>query len=272
MKNKVFTNYLQSKNISGSTIKSYTRILQRFLDFTQKEVLQITKKDILNYLQFLQEKQGLQNQTRRQILGVLKHYFSHLQQEYEIQNPARLIKIRGAKKKTLHTILSYEELQEFTDLYFYELEDKRNYLILTFCIFQGLNISEWKALKVGDIDILKGTIFIEKRRKSNARKLNLQPTQIAVLYPFLQNREAEDPLFTSTPDIQKWTKKLRKLYSKFENFKQTRASIITHWIKTAGLRKAQYLAGHRYISSTENYLANDFESLKNDLDHFHPLN
>jgi integrase/recombinase XerD len=65
---------------------------------------------------------------------------------------------------------------------------------------------------------------------------------------------------------------LRNILPKFEDFTQIRASVITNWIKVHGLRKAQYLAGHRYISSTENYLANDFESLQNDLENFHPLN
>ena len=78
-------------------------------------------------------------------------------------------------------------------------------------------------------------------------------------------------LINSVPDLQKLIASTKKIYPKFTDFKQLRASIITHWIQTEGLRKAQYKAGHKYISSTEEYIANDFESLKNDINRFHPL-
>ncbi len=139
-------------------------------------------------------------------------------------------------------------------------------------VYQGLKLSEWKAIKIEDIDLIKGTILINQSRKSNQRKLLLQASQLGLLYAYLrEKKENEELLFTTTPDVQKWAKKLRKLYPKFTDFKQIRASIITYWIQTEGLRKAQYKAGHRYISSTENYLSNDLESLKDDICQFHPL-
>jgi len=135
-----------------------------------------------------------------------------------------------------------------------------------------LTLSEWKAIKIEDIDLIKGTIFIKSTRKSNQRKLSLQASQLGFLYAFLKDRnDTDNLLFTSTPELQKWAKKLRKLYPKYTDFKQIRASIITYWIQTEGLRKAQYKAGHRYISSTESYLSNDLESLKDDISQFHPL-
>ena len=77
----------------------------------------------------------------------------------------------------------------------------------------------------------------------------------------------------SSPGCVDFLKRLlRQLCPRYRNFIQVRASVITCWIKQHGLRKAQYLAGHRYISSTEHYLHNDFEQLQNDLDLFHPLN
>jgi hypothetical protein len=34
----------------------------------------------------------------------------------------------------------------------------------------------------------------------------------------------------------------------------------------------QYMAGHRYVSSTENYLVNDIEDLQDDITKYHPTN
>ena len=51
-----------------------------------------------------------------------------------------------------------------------------------------------------------------------------------------------------------------------------RASVITNWLGHYNLRKVQYLAGHRYISSTERYLQDDLENLHEIVNNFHPIN
>ncbi|MCP4457928.1 MAG: hypothetical protein GY816_07890, partial [Cytophagales bacterium] len=48
-------------------------------------------------------------------------------------------------------------------------------------------------------------------------------------------------------------------------------SVITKWVKTHNLRKAQYLAGHRFIGSTESYQENDMEGLIEKINQYHPL-
>ena len=64
---------------------------------------------------------------------------------------------------------------------------------------------------------------------------------------------------------------VRKLNPNVLNAKQIRASVITKWLRMYNLREVQYLAGHRYISSTESYLENEMEGLKEEVDMFHPL-
>lgn len=269
-----FKKYLQSKNINPTSIQKYIVQVEKFKTYLAKDLEQVEKKDILNYLQFLQENKNLSNRTRQLILGIIRHYFNHLYSCHLIaSNPTNLLEIRGTRKKTLYKTLSIEELNEFIDLYYNENRDNlRNNLILSLLVYQGLKLSEWKAIKTSDIDLIKGTIFIESTRKSNQRKLSLQANQLGLLYAYMREKNESDILlFTSTPELQKWATKLRKLYTKFTDFKQIRASIITYWIQTEGLRKAQYKVGHRYISSTENYISNDLESLKDDISQFHPL-
>ncbi|MFN6327725.1 MAG: tyrosine-type recombinase/integrase [Chitinophagales bacterium] len=264
-----FKKYLQSKNINPTSIQKYIVQVEKFKTYLAKDLDSVEKKDILNYLQFLQENKNLSNRTRQQTLGILRHYYNHIQ----IPNPTNLLNIRGTRKKILYKTLSIEELNDFIDIYYNANRDNlRNNIILSLLVYQGLKLSEWKAIKVNDIDLIKGTIFIAETRKSNQRKLLLQANQLGLLYAYMREKNESDILlFTSTPELQKWATKLRKLYPKFTDFKQIRTSIITYWIQTEGLRKAQYKAGHRYISSTENYLSNDLESLKDDISQFHPL-
>jgi len=49
------------------------------------------------------------------------------------------------------------------------------------------------------------------------------------------------------------------------------AFVITAWLKQYDLRKTQYLAGHKYVSSTEDYKANVIDELQEDIRKFLPL-
>ena len=72
--------------------------------------------------------------------------------------------------------------------------------------------------------------------------------------------------------MQKLMKELHKQNKQVESVKQIRASVITGWLKNYNLREVQYFAGHRYVSSTESYLINDLEDLKEDINRYHPIN
>jgi integrase/recombinase XerD len=65
--------------------------------------------------------------------------------------------------------------------------------------------------------------------------------------------------------------KLRKIDPNVKNAKQLRASVIMKWLKQYNLREVQYMAGHRYVSTTESYRQNEMEGLKEEIMQYHPL-
>jgi integrase/recombinase XerD len=71
--------------------------------------------------------------------------------------------------------------------------------------------------------------------------------------------------------MQELLLKLRKQNKTVKNTKQLRASVIVKWLRQHNLRQVQYLAGHRYISSTEAYQQNEMEGLTEEVNKFHPL-
>lgn len=71
--------------------------------------------------------------------------------------------------------------------------------------------------------------------------------------------------------MQKLVKKLQGQNPKVQSAKQLRASVITYWPKCYNLREVQYMAGHRFVSSTEAYQINDLEGLTEDIGKFHPI-
>lgn len=44
-----------------------------------------------------------------------------------------------------------------------------------------------------------------------------------------------------------------------------------YWLKHYNIREVQYMAGHRYISSTERYQQDDLESLHELIESLHPI-
>jgi len=93
-----------------------------------------------------------------------------------------------------------------------------------------------------------------------------------------KSKEKTDKLFVSieggsdlTNYMTRLMVRLRKQNKLVVNAKQVRASVIVKWLKQYNLIQVQYLAGHRYISSTESYRINEMEGLTEEVNKFHPL-
>ncbi|MEO6302266.1 MAG: tyrosine-type recombinase/integrase [Bacteroidia bacterium] len=283
-----FTAYLQAHHIHGKTISDYLSRVNQYTQWlqshTHKEAEQAEKKDILNYLHYLQTHSQPDMGTRQHTLGMINRYYAYLlQNKRVIKNPAQLINLRGTRKQRLLKLFTVEEMQQLADAHYYLCVkydvnqpnlNLRNHIALLLYIHQGIKPQELNLLNTEALDLRKAVIKIPATRKTNARTLPLHATQIGLFYEYINNvlpalRNPKHLLVNAVP--KDFSKDLKKINLKFISFKQLRASIITHWVQTQGLRRAQYNAGHRYISSTQNYLANDMESLKNDINKYHPI-
>jgi len=312
---QTFETYLQGKGLTSATIYRYKRFITVFKAwYGNDEVINCQKKDILNYLNYLNNR-NLQAISRNNTLIALRHYFDSLMHNGMIaSNPTALIKLRGVKRRKLHHTYTPEELSELADTY-YHLEVKRtqeklttgtggqylhqrtynakmrNYTMLLFFTHQGITTSEVLRLKVEDIELHKASVKITKgTRRGNARTLPLHATQIGALMqylneirPQLETGSTDNTLFLPIPkndpkakkeaqtSFKLFVRQLKRLNRNFNSLEQLRASVITYWIKTCGLRKAQYLAGHKSITSTEEYLPNYIEDLAEDITKFNPF-
>jgi len=201
------------------------------------------------------------------------------------------INIKGVTQEVIHNILTSEELEDLYQSYRItkgnEIVRKRNKIIVGLLVYQGLTTSNLNNLKVENIQLYKGKIDILGTRKSNGRLLELKPWQLMELMEYINEirpqilnenyRETNQlllPLGTSLNlqnILAKITKELRQINNKFNSTKQIRTSVIINWLKQYNLRKTQYFAGHRYISSTEKYQQDDLESLHKTINTFHPF-
>ncbi|MEM9446725.1 MAG: site-specific integrase [Verrucomicrobiota bacterium] len=195
------------------------------------------------------------------------------------------ITVQGVRRTVLYHILEPHELHQLYNQYEDDsLKGRRDKVMLGLLVYQGVRTEELGKLEVGDINLREGKVAVPGGVRSNSREMQLEAYQVMDMYDYtLQIRpkvtqQPTEKLLVSASgktDISNLMTRLmvqlRKFNPKVLNANQVRASVITKWLKMYNLREVQYLAGHRYISSTESYQQNDMEGLIEEVQQFHPL-
>jgi len=298
-----FKHYLIAKGYTHKTSERTLNFIHHFLIWVSHhhvELTQINYNDITAYIKTLQLR-NIKQTSIVKITNCIKHYLNYLVDAGIItHNPALALKLKNVKRKTVYNILSPEELETIYKSYtteikkhliappqgLNELARKRNKVLLGLFIYQGITTEEAKILELTHLDLREGNITIPGTRRSNERTLKLESHQIFNLYDYVNDirkqilqltKKQSQLLFISTGvshqlqnALQKLIHELTSKNSNIENLHQIRASVITNWLKQYNKRKVQYMAGHRYISSTEAYEANNIDVLQEDVEKFYP--
>lgn len=293
-----FKEYLVLKGFTSGTQESIQATVKRFANWSEvqnTELENITYNDVVAYINYC-KKQGNKQRSLQVTTNSINHYYKFLIDIEEVtENPCSNVDIRGVKRKILYETFTPEELEEIYKTYAGQkpgtgvgshLTLKRNKVILGLIIYQGIRTEELARLKVTDVKLREGKIFIEGRRRTEEREMTLEAHQLYDLIDYLNETrkmilaltgKSTEALFLSIGSgdkfhnlMDKIIKQLKKQSSKIKDIKQLRASVITNWLKVHNIRKAQHLAGHRYVSSTEAYQANNMDELKEDVNKYHP--
>jgi len=286
-----FNQYLKKLEQSTKSIESCEKAVSLFLNWMKKQSIEPERgsyADVLAYMKYCQ-KNGATQRTIQNYLNMIKHFYNYLMEQGQIEvNPVTGIKVQGVKRKSLYHIFKPEELHAIYNSYQDEtLKGKRNIIMLSLLVYQGVKTEELNKLEVQDVKLREGKIEIPGGLKSERRILQLESHQVLEFYDYVNNTRKEiltqsgqktDKLFVSIEGgnslvscmhrLMFWVKRKNKLVV---NPKQLRASVIVKWLKQYNLRQVQYLAGHRYISSTEAYQQNEMEGLTEEVNKFHPL-
>lgn len=299
-----FIEWLALKKYSAASIKSVIRIVSYFMKWADSEQIEdiadVHYSDAMSFMQWC-AKQGATQKTIANYLTHIRKLYNYLMSEGIVNiNPVAHIRVQGIKRKIYYDVLNTEELQTLYSQYPVTIEQnkhmppqyknilsrKRNKVILGLLVYQGLRVEETAALTIHDIQIREGKITIHSRRRTAARVMRLESHQLYDMMDyihhtrkeFLASNEATDKLFLQWRSgenfygiTQMMLRHLRKINHRIMNFDQIRASVITAWLKQYDIRKVQYLAGHKYVSSTEDYKANVIDELQEDIMKYHPL-
>jgi integrase/recombinase XerD len=288
-----FKKYLLQKGYSLQTIKSFEVVVTKYLKWLKKENIEdvsASYNDVVHYIQKLRN--TVKQRTIQSETNSIKHYYNYLKElDLVKENPTLNIAVKGVKRKILYNTLNKQELEklynDYRNIESDSLAKKRNEIIVSLLVYQGLNSTELGRLTTVDLKLREGKIFINGTRRSNERTLKLESHQILGFMEYQLKTRADilketqketDLLFTSfgrstkfNNIISKLLPQLKKLNKKIKSVHQIRTSVIVHWLKMYNLREVQYMSGHRYVSSTEAYLMNDLEDLQDEIEKYHPI-
>jgi integrase/recombinase XerD len=286
-KTMTFEQYLQDKRYSPDTIHQYQLYADLFTDWLIQEQLtgeQATYNDVIAFMRYLHE-QGKSKKRVHSQLNVLRHYFTYLTLEGKREdNPAAGVYVRGIVRKLPGNLLSMDELEELHRRYQLQLNvDRAKKIMLGLLVYQGLQTEEITRLEAAHIHLKEGNVFIKGTSYSNERWLPLQAHQVGEWQEYIQANRFKEGSFLARPvrvDASKinisnrmrhMIVQLQKLHPRIINANQIRNSVITFWLQRYNLRQVQYMAGHKYVSSTERYQVLNTDDLQNELQKHHPM-
>jgi len=286
VKLKRFEEYLKSKKYAIETIRQTRNYTGVYLEWLEVKTLEENEVDYKVFTDFIFQLKKVKtiNLVKRIVLAV-RHYYDSLELD---KNPASGIHIRLNKKSVLNNIIPYKVLIELYDNYRIMVDrDKRNKVILGILIYQGITTGELQKLKVRNVRLKEGKIYIPSCGDTNNRTLDLHANQLLELQEYLLitrlkmmeaiNLETDQLFFSERGSLNiksslyHMFRSIKKKFPKVSSGKIIRATIIAEWLKTKDVRIVQYMAGHRWVSSTEKYNLANVEALKESLKKHHPL-
>jgi integrase/recombinase XerD len=289
---------------------NYTGYFLTWLESESLQPEETRYNDLLNFIDYCKLEvnalSGVEGNSKKHInskLRSIRGFYEYLKKyNPKIINPAANLNLKGTHKKTISGIIDFAALENLYQTF--DTKDnrgKRNKIILGLLIYQGVTTEELKQLEPNHLKLKEGKIYIPGNRRRNSRNLELKPFQILDLYEYQNEirptilKEIKKPRPARKPDKINQTKIENQLFISIngsENIKnsllhmfkairkenpeilhpkQIRASVITYWLKNHNLRQVQYMAGHKYVSSTERYQLNNLDNLQSKLDKYHPL-
>jgi integrase/recombinase XerD len=288
-----FQTYLQARKLKDSTIQGHLNNVKRFITWLTEQnypdAAPVKYADLLVYIQ--QEKQKeLDPATINIRLNSISWYYEYQKSLGEItKNPARIIRVKGISQKVIQHPLAFTELgtlyQQYEQLHRAthiqaktDIRYQRNLVLLGLLIWQGVHSGELQQMVTTDINLKEGRIYIPYGSRSNERELPLSFMKIWPLNQYLQEIRLQlapkgDELFPGSVRniITQLIQELQGINPVIRNAWHIQGSVILHWLTVHNKRQVQYMAGHRYISSTEKYAAQEMGNLTDQLAKHHPF-
>ncbi|MCF8255541.1 MAG: tyrosine-type recombinase/integrase [Bacteroidia bacterium] len=293
---KDFKEYLAYLRLRPQTIVNNIRYIRRFLEWLDNENLTVEKctyNDLLAIIKhYRNEKHSVHNINNH--LNGIQYYYEYQKLLGNVEhNPAKNLRVKGDIEKVPNDILTQKQIERIFENYQAETPvQKRNKIMISLVVYQGIEREEIYFLEPKDINLEKGTIQVRRNTRLQERILKLNAKQVLPLHEYIKETRSEliklkkkqtknyktDKLFFTIgtsqhikDSMRELLRELRTEHKYLTSFTQIRMSVISQWIKEKNLREVQYMAGHASIYSTQRYVRANLDELKDELSNYHPL-
>lgn len=284
-----YLSYIEfERRLSKNTVASYANDLDKYYLFLKKRnissVSKITKKDILDYLEYL-SKEGISTTSIARKLTTIKNFHSFLYQREFIDSDVASSIERPKLRKALPKVLTIEEVDRLLDVPLNTIFDYRDKAMLELMYATGLRVSELLNLTLNDIDFENCIV----RCMGKGKKERIIPIGEYVLDSMKKYLEKRPKLYLMKRDDHLFLNNHGKGLSRSSFFKMIkkrlkicninidisphtlRHSFATHMIEHGSdLRVVQELLGHSDISTTKIYTHISNQKVRTDYENFHP--
>lgn len=271
-----FLNYLDvEKNYSENTISAYKTDLEQFTKFILKDIEEVTRHDILNFLKYLKI-QGYSPTTSNRKLASIKTFYKFLMVEGVVNvNPAELIE--SAKiEETMPRVVTPKEYEEIISV-IDNLEDRT---LIELLFTTGMRREEVVDSKKSDF------IFDQEVLKINGkgRKERMVPIIPAIMPNTMLwlNEQYDELVFPSKinkgePNSTRWVNKVVRKWADKLGYTDITPHSFRHSFGTylyengADIKAIQEMMGHESVDTTNIYAQSSMKRNKQEFMKAHPL-
>jgi len=243
-----FEKILKVKNYSSNTISGYVLYVKEMILRFDKPAIQITSKEIREYLLNYQYSSISKQNTVYSALKLFAKYILNIKYIEKVF----LDRPRGEKKlpKVIEKQFILDRLAKIQNL--------KHKAILTIAYSVGLRVSEVVNLKIKDIDSKRMLIAVNQAKGRKDRIVPLSQTVLELLREYYREYRPKEYLFNGQFSLQYSAGSCNEIVKKYlgrdYHFHMLRHSCFTAMLESGvDLRIIQKIAGHSSTKTTEIY-------------------
>lgn len=263
---------MRIRNYSERSVRTYHNLLSHFLDYISKDPIEISIKDLKDYIYYRVKHDQISVSTINQTISAWRiaqvHVLGKKWEDCKITRPRR--------EKRLPEILSQQEAHALIN----NPRNLKHRAILHVMYSTGIRRGELLALKVADIDSSRMVINIRQGKGKKDRQVLLHPRILNLLRDYYRYYRPTTYMFEGFERAKKYSEtSLSKIVKKAAKNAGITKSISVHTLrhcfathmleKGVNLKIIQQLMGHSSIKTTTIYLSLvniDYKSLPNPID------
>lgn len=251
----LFENKLRYKGYAVNTITSYSYHINLFVEYTNKRISHITKKDAYSYLDYIAD---VDNSAKNHTISALKIFYRYCKgMELEIIKTER-----PRKKKRLPRVIDWGKLES----QFKEIKNLKHRAILELACRCALRVSEVCNLRIEDIDTERMMILIRDSKGSKDRYVPISQHLVDLFILYCEEFDPKEYLFNGQSGVKYSKSSCQKIFKKYidtsKSFHTCRHSGATQMLNNkTDLRTIQKILGHSSSKTTEIYTSVSSELL-----------